>query len=109
MGLCCAYKQQLLTSTGFAGLSAAFATGCSTADDVCRRAADKACGAWVARNRPGRARSSIWLVTEHGVIWLSRCYVATAGLRTQLDSSTSCCRVGRSGNNYHGVLYVSCR
>lgn len=52
------------TNAGFAELSAAFASGCSTADDVCKSAADKACGACVARNSPGSARNSIWLVTE---------------------------------------------
>lgn len=54
----------LPTSAGLAALSAALATGCSVADEVCRSAADNACGAWVARSNPGSARSSICLVPE---------------------------------------------
>lgn len=60
----------LPTSAGLAALSAALATGCSVADEVCRSAADNACGAWVARSNPGSARSSICLVPEEReAIW----------------------------------------
>jgi hypothetical protein len=60
----------LPTSAGLAELSAALATGCSVAEEVCRSAAENACGAWVARSNPGSARSSIWLMPEEReVIW----------------------------------------
>lgn len=49
-----------LTNAGFAELSAALATGCSAAAVVCRRAAESACGACEARNRPGSARRSMY-------------------------------------------------